>query len=357
LRALPVPVASDVLVGLEKPDDAAVVRLSDDNAIVVTLDFFTPVVDDARDFGRIAATNALSDVYAMGATPLVALNIAAFPSKTLPMSLLGEILLGGAEVALAAGIIIAGGHTIDDPEPKYGLSVVGTVHPDRIWTKGGARAGDALVLTKALGTGVLSTAIKRDVLSERDPEGRAMVASMCTLNRRGAEVAKSTRTTVHAATDVTGYGLAGHLLEMLRQSDGVSAEIDASAIVALPGARELAAKVDLHVGRDALRLDAPPRRGEVPRDGDLERAAVGEVDDRLHAPLPKVRTPTSVARRWSCSAPATISAALAVYSLTSTTIGKFGSVPGPCARASSCAAPLRPRVDTMTPPGETRPSR
>jgi selenide,water dikinase len=243
LRELPVPHAADVLVGLDNPDDAAVVRLSDDNAIVVTLDFFTPVVDDPRDFGRIAATNALSDVYAMGATPLVALNIAAFPSKTLPMSLLGEILRGGAEVARDAGIIIAGGHTIDDPEPKYGLSVVGTVHPDRIWTKGGARAGDALVLTKALGTGVLSTAIKRDLLTEKDPEGRAMVASMCTLNRRGAEVAKSTKVTVHAATDVTGYGLAGHLLEMLRQSTPkVHAELDASAIVALPGALELARK-------------------------------------------------------------------------------------------------------------------
>lgn len=239
---MPVPYAADVLVGLDHPDDAAVVRLSDDNAIVVTLDFFTPVVDDPRDFGRIAATNALSDVYAMGATPLVALNIAAFPSKTLPMSLLGEILRGGAEVARDAGIVIAGGHTIDDPEPKYGLSVVGTVHPDRVWTKGGARAGDALVLTKALGTGVLSTAIKRDLLTEKDPEGRAMVASMCTLNRRGAEVAKSTKVTVHAATDVTGYGLAGHLLEMLRQSPNVRAEIDASAIVALPGALELARK-------------------------------------------------------------------------------------------------------------------
>lgn len=218
------------------------VRVSDDNAIVVTLDFFTPVVDDAREFGRIAATNAISDVYAMGATPLVALNIAAFPSKTLPMSLLGEILLGGAEVARDAGIIIAGGHTIDDNEPKYGLAVVGTVHPDRVWTKGGARAGDVLVLTKALGTGVLSTAIKRDLLSEKDPEGRAMVASMCTLNRGGAEVAKRAKVTVHAATDVTGYGLVGHLLEMLRQSEGVSAEIDASAIVPLPGAYELAKK-------------------------------------------------------------------------------------------------------------------
>lgn len=243
MRELPVPYAADVLVGLDHPDDAAVVRISDDNAIVATLDFFTPVVDDPREFGRIAATNALSDVYAMGATPLVALNIAAFPSKTLPLSLLGEILRGGAEVARDAGIVIAGGHTIDDPEPKYGLSVIGTVHPDRIWTKGGARAGDALVLTKALGTGVLSTAIKRDLLTEKDPEGRAMVASMCTLNRRGAEVAKHKNVTVHAATDVTGYGLVGHLLEMLRQSTPkVHAEIDASAIVALPGALDLARK-------------------------------------------------------------------------------------------------------------------
>jgi len=240
LRALPVPQASDVLVGLEQPDDAAVVRLSDDNAIVVTTDFFTPIVDDARDFGRIAATNALSDIYAMGATPLVALNIAAFPSKTLPLSILGEILAGGAEVARDAGIVIAGGHTIDDAEPKYGLAVVGTVHPDRIWRKGGARKGDVLVLTKALGTGVLSTAIKRDQLSERDEHGRAMVASMCTLNRGAAEAAKKCKVTVHAATDVTGYGLVGHLLEMLEQSEHVRAELDASAIVALPGALELA---------------------------------------------------------------------------------------------------------------------
>lgn len=242
MRALPVPATAhrDLLVGLDQPDDAAVVRLHEDTAIVVTTDFFTPIVDDPRDFGRIAATNALSDVYAMGATPLVALNIAAFPSKTLPLSILGEILAGGAEAAAAARIIIAGGHTIDDAEPKYGLAVVGTVHPKRVWTKGGARPGDALVLTKALGTGVLSTAIKRDQLSERDEAGRAMVASMCTLNRGAAECARRHEITVHAATDVTGYGLAGHLLEMLRQSAGVRAELFASAIVALPGALDLA---------------------------------------------------------------------------------------------------------------------
>src|SRR5687767_6503121 len=144
----------------------------------------------------------------MGAQPLVALNIAAFPSKTLPLALLGEILTGGAEVAREAGIAIAGGHTVDDPEPKYGLAVVGTVHPDRVWRKGGARPGDALVLTKALGTGVLSTALKRGRIEEGDPPARAMVASMTTLNAGAARAARDGGLEVHAATDVTGYGLA-----------------------------------------------------------------------------------------------------------------------------------------------------
>jgi selenide,water dikinase len=256
LRALPVPKVHDVLVGLEQPDDAAVIRLNDDTALVFTTDFFTPIVDDPRDFGRIAAANALSDVYAMGATPLVALNIAAFPSRTLPLSLLGEILLGGAESARDAGIVIAGGHTVDDPEPKYGLAVVGTVHPDRVWRKGGARPGDALVLTKALGTGVLSTALKRELLSERDPDARAMVESMCTLNASAARVAREVRVDVHAATDVTGYGLVGHLLEMLRQSEGVRASVRADAIVALPGALELARKGVLAGGTRANREHA-----------------------------------------------------------------------------------------------------
>ncbi len=230
----------NVLVGLDSPDDAAVVRLTDDLALVFTTDFFTPIVDDPRDFGRIAATNALSDVYAMGARPLVALNIAAFPAKTLPLEILGKILAGGAEVARAAGIAIAGGHTIDDPEPKYGLAVVGTVHPDRVWRKGGARPGDALVLTKALGTGILSTAIKRDLLAETSPAGRAMVASMTTLNASAADLARARSVTVHAATDVTGYGLAGHLFEMLRASERVAAVIDPDALVALPESLALA---------------------------------------------------------------------------------------------------------------------
>jgi selenide,water dikinase len=240
LRALPFAPDPNLLVGLEHPDDAAVVRLSDDVAIVFTTDFFTPIVDEPRAFGRIAAANALSDVYAMGAQPLVALNIAAFPSKTLPLSLLGEILLGGAEIAREAGITIAGGHTIDDPEPKYGLAVVGTVHPARVWRKGGAQPGDALVLTKALGTGILSTALKRERVQESDPAVQTMVASMTTLNAGAARIAHARQLSVHAATDVTGYGLAGHLLEMLRGSEGVGATLDTQSFAALPLALELA---------------------------------------------------------------------------------------------------------------------
>jgi selenide,water dikinase len=240
LRALPVLPDPNVLVGLESPDDAAVVRLSNDLAIVFTNDFFTPIVDDPRTFGRIAAANALSDVYAMGAKPLVALNIAAFPSKTLPLSVLGEILTGGAEMAHEAGIQITGGHTVDDPEPKYGLAVVGTVHPDRIWRKGGAQAGDAIVLTKALGTGVLSTALKRDRLTESTDAAQAMIASMTTLNARAVAVAQELAVSVHAATDVTGYGLTGHLHEMLRSSPATRAVLRASALPLLPEAALLA---------------------------------------------------------------------------------------------------------------------
>ena len=148
-----------MIVGLAPADDAAVVRLGPALALVFTTDFFTPLVDDPRDFGRIAATNALSDVYAMGATPLVALNIVAFPTKTLGLGVLAEVLAGGGEVAQAAGISIAGGHSVEDAEPKYGLAVIGTVHPDAVWRKGGMHPGDALVLTKALGTGIVATAL------------------------------------------------------------------------------------------------------------------------------------------------------------------------------------------------------
>lgn len=259
LSKLPIAPDPRVLVGLERPDDAAVVRLTDEMALVFTTDFFTPIVDDPYDFGRIAATNAISDVYAMGGTPLVALNVTAFPSKTLPLSILGEILRGGSDAALGAGIRVAGGHTIDDAEPKYGLAVVGTVHPQRVWTKGGARPGDVLVLTKALGTGVLSTALKRDRLDESSEPIRAMVRSMTTLNAGGAEGARASGAEVHAATDVTGFGLVGHLLEMLRGSEGVAAEIDTSALALLPGARDLATEGVIPGGTKGNREHAGPQ--------------------------------------------------------------------------------------------------
>ncbi len=240
LRALPLVIDPNVVVGLSPADDAAVIRLSDDLALVFTTDFFTPIVDDPRAWGRIAATNALSDVYAMGARPLVALNIVAFPTKTLGVTLLGAVLEGGLDAAREAGISIAGGHSVEDAEPKYGLAVIGTVHPAKVWRKGGARAGDRLVLTKALGTGVLSTALKRDRIAEGDAVMQAAVRSMTTLNAKAATLAQSLQIDVHAATDVTGYGLAGHLGEMLRASEGVGATVWASALPILDGALDLA---------------------------------------------------------------------------------------------------------------------
>ena len=223
-----------VLVDASTGDDAAVFQLDDERALVATADFFTPIVDDPYDFGRIAAANALSDVYAMGARPLFALNLVAFPRKLLDRGLLGDILRGGAEMARAAGIAIVGGHSIDDAEPKYGLSVVGEVHPARIIRNIGARVGDVLVLTKPIGTGIIATAIK----NERAPAESvaAAVASMTTLNRAASEI--MLRVGVHAATDVTGFGLLGHLHEMLRGS-GVGAQLRASAVPLLPGAKEL----------------------------------------------------------------------------------------------------------------------
>ncbi len=240
LRALPLVIDPNVIVGLAPADDAAVVRLSDDLALVFTTDFFTPVVDDPRAFGRIAAANALSDVYAMGAKPLVALNIVCFPTKTLGAALLGEILAGGCDVAREANISIAGGHSVEDQEPKYGLAVIGTVSPSAVWRKGGARAGDRLVLTKALGTGVLATALKRAKITEESAEMQGAVRSMSTLNARAAELARSLSIEVHAATEVKGYGLSGHLGEMLRASEGVSAELRASSLPLLDGALSLA---------------------------------------------------------------------------------------------------------------------
>ena len=224
----------ELLVGNESLDDAAVWRISDDVALVTTIDFFTPVVDDPYTFGRIAATNAISDIYAMGARPAFALNVVAFP-KALPMELLGEILRGGADVAERAGVAIAGGHSIDDAEPKYGMAVTGFAHPDRIWRNTGGRAGDALVLGKRIGTGIVATAIKR---GQGQPDVvDAAVESMTTLNDRAA--AELGNAEPHAVTDVTGFGLVGHARE-LAAGAGLQARLRLDAVPVLPGVRDLA---------------------------------------------------------------------------------------------------------------------
>jgi selenide,water dikinase len=235
LRHVPTLTDPRILVDASTRDDAAVYRLTPDRAIVATVDFFTPIVDDAYDFGRIAAANAFSDVYAMGGTPLLALNLVGWPRDTLPYELLGDVLRGGADIAREAGAFVLGGHSVDDPEPKYGMVAIGEVHPDRIVTLARAQAGDVLVLTKPIGTGVLTTALKRDLASAA--ELAPAVKSMATLNAGAARAMLASGT--HAATDVTGFGLLGHLHNMLAAS-GKSAEIVASAVPLLPKAAELA---------------------------------------------------------------------------------------------------------------------
>ena len=227
--------AHDLIVGLDPADDAAVYRLDDSTAIVFTVDFFPPMVDDPRTFGWIAATNALNDVFAMGGRPLLALSVTAFPEE-LPVSVLGEILAGAADATREAGAILAGGHTIRDEEPKYGLAVVGTVHPDGVWRKSDAQPGDAVLLTKPLGTGLVLQAVREG----RAPDGSfdAAVAAMCELNRDAADALRSF--SPHAVTDVTGFGLLGHAHETALRS-GVRIVLDAEALPALPGAVELAA--------------------------------------------------------------------------------------------------------------------
>jgi selenide,water dikinase len=212
------------------------VKLRDDLAIVQTADFFTPIVDDPYDFGRIAATNALSDVYAMGGEPVCALNLIAFPLERLGVEVLGEILRGGNDAVVEAGAAIVGGHSIDDPEPKYGLAVTGTVHPDEILTNAGGHAGDVLVLTKPLGAGAISTAAKRRVASQEQIAAATEV--MTTLNRDAAQAARAAG--AHALTDVTGFGLLGHLHELAKAS-GVAAEVDSNAVPAIDGVVRLLA--------------------------------------------------------------------------------------------------------------------
>ncbi len=218
-------------------DDAAVYRIAPDRALVATVDFFTPIVDDAAAWGAIAAANALSDVYAMGGRPIFALNLVGWPRGTLPFELLGDVLRGASEVTRRAGCLMVGGHSIDDPEPKFGLAVVGEVHPDRILTVAGASPGDRLVLTKPLGTGILTTALKRDLVSEA--EIRPAVESMTTLNAGAAWAAREHG--VRAATDITGYGLLGHLGNMLSAS-GVGARIAVDHLPVFAGVLELAAR-------------------------------------------------------------------------------------------------------------------
>ena len=222
----------NVLVGFGTADDAGVYRLRDDLAIVQTVDFFTPIVNDPFDFGRIAAANALSDVYAMGATPVCALNLVAFSLSELGGEVLSEILRGGAEVARQAGVAIVGGHSIEDSEPKYGLAVTGTVHPEEVLTNAGACAGDALVLTKPLGAGAVSTACKRGL----DAPLAQAVEVMSALNRDAARAA--TRAGASALTDVTGFGLLGHLHELTLAS-GLAAELQADSVPAIAGVLEL----------------------------------------------------------------------------------------------------------------------
>src|SRR6185295_18647889 len=234
VASLPRPSDPRVLVATDTADDAGVVQLRDDLAIVQTVDFFTPLVDDPYDFGRIAAANALSDVYAMGGTPVSALNLVAFPLERLGPEVLTEILRGGADVVAEAGAMLVGGHSIDDPEPKYGLAVTGVVHPAEVTTNAGGRPGQVLVLTKPLGVGAISTALKRGAAG---PEhlGPA-VAAMTTLN--AAAAAAALRAGAGAVTDVTGFGLLGHLNEMALAS-GLAAEIEAAALPALPGVEAL----------------------------------------------------------------------------------------------------------------------
>ena len=241
LRSLPFSVSEDVLLGCG--DDASVVRVTDDYAIVQTIDYISPVVNDPYEFGRVAAANALSDIYAMGATPSFAQNLVGFPVNTLPIGYLVEILRGGADMMKTAGVPIVGGHTYEDHAPKYGLTVTGSVHPDRFVATRTGEADDVLILTKPLGIGVITTAIDRGLASAELE--RRVIEVMTTLNDRAAQAMVSVG--VHACTDVSGFGLLGHLYEMVKDRN-LSAELDYSAIPVIAGARHLICEETLSTG-------------------------------------------------------------------------------------------------------------
>jgi selenide,water dikinase len=267
LRSLPPGEArQDILVGLDTQDDAAVFMLDEETALVHTLDFFTPIVDDPYLFGQIAAANALSDIYAMGGTPVSAMNIVCFPCS-LGMDILARILEGGLSKIHESGAVLLGGHTVDDEEPKYGLAVMGKVHPDRIMTSLGAEAGDLLVLTKPLGTGILSTALKGDFMTEA--EMKEAIEGMARLNAAAARAAVLAG--AHACTDVTGFGLVGHLLNML-PDHGLACELSVSLLPVYEGTREMAemgmVPAGAHKNRDFLsgRVEISPQVDEMDRD-------------------------------------------------------------------------------------------
>ncbi len=259
----------DLLVGMDTGDDAAVWRLSVDRALVLTADFITPVVDDARSWGRVAAANAVSDVYAMGGTPLLALNLVCWNSDELSSDLLVEVLRGAQDVAADAGFAIAGGHTVDDPEPKYGLAVLGEVHPDRMLTNTGFRPGDALVLTKPLGIGVITTAIKSGDAGQDVVD--AAMESMTRLNADGSAVAVAAGAS--GATDITGFGLLGHLARAAAES-GVDMTVNAAEVPLLPGTRDLA---------EAGSMPGGSRRNLEWADQILDRGGLVELDVLLLA--------------------------------------------------------------------------
>ena len=230
------PTDENVIVGLEKADDAGVYKITDDIALIQTVDFFTPVVDDPYWFGRIAAANALSDVYAMGGTPKTAMNLVAFPVKTMALSVLRDIIQGGVDTLKEAGVVLIGGHSIEDSELKYGLSVTGVIHPDRVLTKHGLKPGDRLILTKPLGTGIVNTAIKGGLAPDELVD--RVTRLMASLNKKAAELLSGY--SVHACTDITGFGFLGHLAEMIAGSP-VGAVIYPEKIPVIPGTEEFAA--------------------------------------------------------------------------------------------------------------------
>ncbi|MBK6900392.1 MAG: selenide, water dikinase SelD [bacterium] len=272
LAKLPDTRRPELLVGYETSDDAAVYALTDEQALVATADFITPVLDDPRAFGAAAAANSLSDVYAMGGTPLLALNLCGFPEKALPPEVMGEIFAGAAAVCREAGVVVGGGHTVRDDEVKFGLAVTGVVHPQRILRNSAARPGDLLVLTKPLGTGALAAALKQGLLPETGPDYAALVGAMTALNRCGAFLHACG---VRACTDVTGFGLAGHAAEMALGA-GVQLRLDTAALPLLPDAVGLCGRGFTCGGTRSNRAFGASRVGYAPS---LGEDVIGLVND------------------------------------------------------------------------------